>query len=154
MNRFIIATAATTLAAPAFAYTGVSPTLLSAAEDIVQETGLDIDLTTLTDEQVIEIYAAGQSDETIEKVRAAVDGEYATREVTERRLVLVEADEMGLMPAGENSVVNSVQNFLDRQGFDVDASTLNDAQVAELYIAAFGSDSEADRDEIETIIEM
>jgi hypothetical protein len=115
-------------------------------------------VTTLTDEQVVEIYAAGQGSdegETSEFIRAALDEEnYRTRSITERRLVLTEPDERGLQPVGEASVVASVQNFLENEGFEVDASLLTDAQIAELYTLAFSDGSEYDRDFIETVLGM
>jgi hypothetical protein len=159
MKLITMTTAATlALSAPAFAYTGVSPTMLSSVENILEQTGLSVDVTTLTDEQVVEVYAAGQDSggEQLQKIRAALDEEnYVTRPVTERRMTLTEADERGLAPVGEASVIASVQNYLEIQGFEVDASTLTDAQVAEIYGLAFGGEGDSgERDEIETILNM
>ncbi|MGB3554247.1 MAG: hypothetical protein WBA25_06365 [Jannaschia sp.] len=159
MKRFALAAAATlAFAVPASAYTGVSPTMLTAVEQILVESGMtEIDITTLTDEQVVEIYAAGQAgdaNDQINMIKAAVDGEGYGADLTTRRVVLTERDARGLMPAGESSVTASVQNWLETQGFEVDASTLPDDKVAELYFLAFSDEaaSEPGRDEIETII--
>ncbi|UWQ20036.1 hypothetical protein [Jannaschia sp. W003] len=170
MRTAITATAlALALAATgAQAYTGVSPTLLADAQRTVSELGLDVDFDALTDEQVIEIYFAGSEDmasEKIRKIEAALNGEGTARAILERRVVVrdvngdgtVGFDENGLMPQGENSVVASVQNYLDVNGFDVDASTLTDAQVAEIYLTAFGDQEngmEPSRDRIETFLDM
>jgi hypothetical protein len=163
MNKLSTLTAATALvlAGPALAYTGVSPTLVESVEGIVAESGIGgVDLTQLTDEQIVEIYMIGQSSDAGEqntRVRGILEGTGAIMEVSQRRVVLVETDmETGLEPVGENSVVRSVQNVLDREGFEVDASTLSDAQVAEIYFAAFSSDM-ADgttKNEISTILGM
>jgi hypothetical protein len=161
MKTTILTTAAAlALTAPAFAYTGVSPSMLSSVENILEESGLDVDLTTLTDEQVVEIYAAGQqpdANQQIGMIRAALDADnYTMRPVTERRVILTERDVSGLEPAGENSVVVSVQNFLDMMNFDVDASLLSDSQIAEIYFIAYGDDeqNETQRDQVETILNM
>jgi hypothetical protein len=153
------AAAALALAAPAFAYTGVSPSMLSSVENILEESGLSVDVTTLTDEQVVEVYVAGQQDTSAEQlgmIRSALDEDnYIMRPVTERRMTLTEADERGLVPVGENSIVASVQNYLERQNFEVDASTLTDAQIAEIYTIAFSAEDDAgNRDEIESILNM
>ena len=154
------AAAALALAAPAYAYTGVSPSMLSSVENILLESGLDVDMTTLTDEQVVEIFAAGQqadANDQINMIKAALDADnYSSRAITERRVILTERDATtGLEPAGEASVVASVQNYLDANSFDVDASTLTDAQVAEIYFLAFGQEqNQTNRDEVETILNM
>ncbi|TFL17763.1 hypothetical protein [Jannaschia formosa] len=157
-------TAAATLAlsASAFAYTGVSPTMVSSVENILEESGIEnVDITTLTDEQVVEIYVAGQqmdSNQQIGMIRAALDADnYTMRPVTERRMTLTDVDaETGLAPMGENSVVVSVQNYLDRLGLEADASLLTDNQVAEIYFLAYSNDemNETNRDEVETILGM
>jgi len=162
--KLITLTAAATLAlsASAFAYTGVSPTMVSSVEDILDESGIEnVDISSLTDEQVVEIYVAGQrgdANEQIGMIRAALDEDnYTMRSVSERRMGLSDIDvDTGLAPTGENSVVVSVQNFLDRRGFEADASTLTDSQVAELYFLAFSNDdmNAVNRDEIETILGM
>lgn len=144
MTRILLMTAAATAltATAATAYTGVSPSLLASARNVAEEVGLDVDFTRLTDEQVIEIYAAGQGNdagEQLQLVRAAVEGTGALDDVTARRVILVDPDETGLMPMGENSVVTSVQNWLNGQGYEVDVSTLSDNQVAELYFLAFSN---------------
>ena len=159
MKRFALLTAtALTLSAPAFAYTGVSPTMVSAAENILIENGFtDVAVGSLSDEQIVEIYAAGQAADSGNeklKIEAVLADEGVSRVITERRVVLTEADASGLMPAGESSVVVSVQNFLDARGFEADASTLTDAQIAELYFLAYGSDMSPEQDEIETILNM
>ncbi|MGB3406965.1 MAG: hypothetical protein WBA67_05670 [Jannaschia sp.] len=158
MTRFTILTAATlAMTAPAFAYTGVSPTMVTAVETILAENGInDVVLSSLSDEQVVELYAAGQSDDGQEltKIRAVLNDEGVSRTITEQRMTMTEADERGLMPAGEDSVTMSVQNFLDRRSMTVDASTLTDAQVAELYFLAFSGDTEATDAEIEAILSM
>ncbi|WP_220750661.1 hypothetical protein [Jannaschia sp. AI_61] len=160
MKRFAIIAAATIAATgPALAYTGVSPSLIANAEATLSEAGINnVDMTQLSDEQIIEIYFAGQEDSAGDrnlKIEAALDGMGESRTITERRVILSEADASGLMPSGENSVVTSVQNFLDTQGFDVDASTLTDAQVAQLYFMGYSDDSnEFNRDQIETLLNM
>ena len=160
MTRFAAITAAATLmATSAMAYTGVSPTMLSSVTDILDESGFSVDITTLTDEQVIEIYAAGQggtSNEQINKIRAALDGEGQSRVITERRVIIVgdDADEEGLFrPGMENSVTASVQNWLDKNGYEVDASMLSDAQLAEIYLYIYGgSDKSNDENFVDRII--
>lgn len=160
MKRFsiIAATAALTAAGSAYAYTGVPATMIADVENILAETGLagDVDLTTLSDEQIIEIYAAGNLEgDQIDAVKEALNGEGYGADVTTRRVILTEADAAtGLMPAGENSVVVSVQNWMDIQGIEGDASTFTDAQVAEIYFLAFGSDMNDNtvKSQVETII--
>lgn len=159
MKRFAILTAAAALSTTAaFAYTGVSPSMIDSVENILLESGMDgVDLTTLTDEQIVEIYAAGQtgnSGDQIGMIRAALDGEGTMKSATERRMSMTAMDDNdGLMPAGENSVVTSVQNWLDKRGFEADASTLTDAQVAQIYFHAYsGDENDNSQDYIETIL--
>ncbi|UWQ17484.1 hypothetical protein [Jannaschia sp. M317] len=157
MKRFaVISTAAAlSLTAPALAYTGVSPTMVDSVENILETNGFaNYDMTTLSDEQIVEIYALTQGDAPeAQQIKQVLAGEGTGYALSERRMTLAEADELGLEPIGEASVVKSVQNFLDRQGFEVDASTLTDTQIAEIYFRAFDSDN-GDRDEIETILNM
>lgn len=159
MNRIIAIATATMLATPALAYTGVSPTMVAAVESYLEQAGLNqVAVTSLTDEQVIEIYALSTSNDgtDIQRIKAALDGEGYSRTITDRRMVIVgdDADETGLFRAGmENSTVASVQNWLDKNGYEVDASALSDAQIAELYLLAFGDESEGNQsDRVETII--
>ncbi|PWJ18226.1 hypothetical protein [Jannaschia seohaensis] len=159
--KLILTTAAATfaLASSAVAYTGVSPSILSSVESIIEEQGLSVDVTTLSDEQVLEIYSAGQVDDANQRItliRGALDEEnYASRMITERREDLTMVDEAtGLAPMGENSVVISVKNYLETEGFMVDASTLTDRQVAEIYFLAYSDSDEDHRDAIETILNM
>ncbi|WP_371154713.1 hypothetical protein [Jannaschia sp. 2305UL9-9] len=161
MNRIALITAATlSLTAPAMAYTGVSPTMVSDVESILAEAGKsNVAVSSLSDEQVVEIYFAGQGEDGNErnlKIESALEGE-GYRTITERRATLTDMDaETGLMPAGESSVVISVQNWLDKRGYEADASTLTDAQVAEIYFLAFSGD-DMDNDgvnKIESILAM
>lgn len=161
MTRTAILTAlALAATAPAYAYTGASPSMVSSVGAILSDAGMsEIDVTSLSDEQVVEIFAAGQPGDANEKnlkIQSALNGEGYSTTITERRLILTDMDEMGLMPAGASSIVVSVQNFLDANGYEADASTLTDEQVAEIYFFAF-SGSEMDNggeNKIDTILNM
>ncbi|MEL6585514.1 MAG: hypothetical protein AAFY65_06220 [Pseudomonadota bacterium] len=158
MKRFSIFAAALMTATSAAAYTGVSPQIVTNVESTLQEVGLaNVDVTTLSDEQVIEIYAVTQGVSDADKndaIKAALDGEGYGADLTQRRVILVDPDDIdGLMPMGENSVEMSVQNWLNINGFEVDTETLTDAQIAELYFVAFSSDAAQKQNIAQTIID-
>ncbi|SFI86278.1 hypothetical protein [Jannaschia pohangensis] len=157
MTRFGIIAAATLTATSAFAYTGVSPTIVAEVEQVLETEYSDYTIEQLNDQQVIEIYLASTSTDDGSTKRNRIEAVLADESpmsaaVETRRAAAVEGDFM--VYEGENSIVTSVQNFLTSEGFEVDASTLTDAQVAELYFLATSSNGSTDAQDIEAILSM
>ncbi|PTX56133.1 hypothetical protein C8N43_0784 [Litoreibacter ponti] len=153
-RALIIAGAAATIATSTFAYEGASDTMVDSVDEILNRAGYDVPVTSLTDQQIVEIYLAGNSSmspaERTQRIETVLENEAVTATI----LKTDEDRDWGLVVTGEHSVKTSVQNYLDRVGLDVDADALTEEQVAQIYFAAFGSDgSPASRlDQIEDII--
>jgi hypothetical protein len=150
MNRLSMTVAAAALlAAPAFAYTGVSPQMLAEVDQILNAEGFAaVEPTSLTDRQVVEIYLLSQRDDgSRELIEATLRGEgleasySANAEAMAAQGVVIEE--------GENSVARTVGNWLQTEGLIAGDETvaLTDAQVAELYTLAFGDASPGEKRE-------
>jgi hypothetical protein len=155
MKRFMTATALlTTMATAAFAYEGTSTQMQAAVANILQEEGLNIPVNSLTDQQVVDIYLADTSSddqgERRQRIDNALEGEGLTRMAVDANQEMI----MKWYVEGENSVVISVQKYLGTLGIEADASTLTDAQVAEIYFIAFGSDESGKKAAVENVLSM
>jgi hypothetical protein len=152
MNRIAMTAAAAALCAgPALAYTGVSPTIAAEVDQILLSQGFnDVEPTSLTDQQVIEIYLLSQNDnegDIRQSIATTIEGDGLARSYTETAPAMAERGVM--IEEGENSVARTVGNWLQSEGLIAADETvaLTDRQVAELYFIAFGSMSEGEKSE-------
>lgn len=156
MKRILIAAiAATSMATSAFAYTDATESMVNSVREILDELEIDaINVEDLSDTQIASIYMAGTS---------AMDESEKEKEVrsflTDSQLEK-EADagptlETGVnVDGGSKTMMGMVQDLLDEHSIDTDVSTLTDAQIAGIYIAATSSDDESrQKDRIEAILE-
>lgn len=119
--------------------------LRAAVETEFQEHGFSVDISTLTDEQVAEIYALTTSDNNNVRgdiAKVLMDDGYARMEMNTQTI---------FVPA--NSLRSSLEIQLGEWGYDVDASTLTDEQVAALYPIVTGSADDDRRAKIDAILQ-
>lgn len=160
MKTLLITTAtALTLSTAAFAQDDSDQLRMSVAEEL-DTLDLNVDVATLSDDQVAEIYAISQGDEESgERVKiqsVLEDGGYQAMELGNEMIFVQNAvaTAEGAIPEGGNDLRDQVGIKLGEYGFDdVDTENLTDDQVAKLYSVVQSSDSEGARQKIETILE-
>jgi hypothetical protein len=158
LKRIAMTAAAALLAAPALAYTGVSPSLLEQADLTLDREGFEtVDVTSLTDRQVVDIYLIGTQsyDDPNERIEAVLRGEGLEAAYSANAPTLA-AEGYVLVEEEPNAVAFTVQNFLERNGLDMDPTILTDDQVAQIYLIAFsGSETNSEKvEQIEQILGM
>lgn len=143
MRCMLVAAAiSTALASTAFASHGASHTIVDDVDSILERAGFQVPVSSLTDQQIVEIYLAGTSPDSATERNKRIESILKAQSISATGLKKAKSKDWGLVVTGENSVETSVQNFLDRAGLDADASALSDDQVADIYFAAFGSDDD------------
>lgn len=119
--------------------------LRAAVQDEFVENGFSVDVDSLTDEQVNEIYALTTSDNSnvrgdISKI--LMDGGYARMEMGESTIFV----------AG-NSLRDAVEIQLEGWGYEIEADTLTDEQIAGLYPIVTGASEDDARAKIDAILQ-
>ena len=133
MKRIVLAaaTALPLMAGAAFAYTDAPASMVSSVKNMLETSGFaDVDVETLTDAQLSSIYITSNSEMSPNEKKNQIES--ALKQDTKMR-------------AADNASVDSVQLILDRMGYKVDASTLTQSQIAEIYIAANSDGMVSDR---------
>lgn len=145
MKRIVTTTAlAIAVAAPAAADTDM---LRNALDDRFE----NVDVSTLTDEQVRALYAATAGTESAAELQRSVDSIVADSQYEmDEEAIMADPDEMARM-GGSNDIRNAVQNMLATREVEADVATLTDAQVSALYLEL--TDSEPSNTELEAIIQ-
>ena len=116
-----------------------------AVDDILDTNNISVDVESLTDDQVAQIFAIGNSQEqgaqklAIESILN--EGDYASFRM---------GNEMMFMPA--SSIRDGVEIKLTEFGYDVETDTLTDQQVVELYAIVQSTDGEPSRGLIDEIL--
>lgn len=165
MKTLLMSTAAAlTLATGAFAQSGDDQLRLAVADQL-DGYDINVDVSSLSDEQIAEIYAIGQSEddagERAQVMAVLGDAGYQQMELGEE-MIFISNTTAGMENAVENATEGMTANSLRDQvdiklgeyGFDdVDAATLTDDQVAKLYTVVQNSDTEGARAKIETILQ-
>ncbi|APX89678.1 hypothetical protein BV394_08070 [Brevirhabdus pacifica] len=109
---------------------------IAAVQNILDRMGYEVDATTLSNEQVAAIYLAGTSADMQSDARSKVASALGEG-------VVVTGTVVTEMPS--YTMMSAVQNILDRNGFEIEASSLTEAQVAQIYLAGTSSSSAADK---------
>ncbi len=160
MKTLLITTAtALTLSTGAFAQDDSDQLRMSVADEL-DTLDLNVDVDSLSDDQVAEIYAISQGDEESGervKIQSILEGGgYQAMELGDEMIFVQNAvaTAEGAMPEGGNDLRDQVEIKLGEYGYDdVDTESLSDDQVAKLYSVVQSSDSEGARQKIETILE-
>ncbi len=145
MKRILTTTAlAIAVAAPAAAGTDM---LRNALDDRFE----NVDVSTLTDEQVRALYAATAGTESAAELQRSVDSIVADSQYEmDEETIMADPDEMARM-GGSNDIRNVVADMLATREVEADVATLTDAQVSALYLEL--TDSEPSNTELEAIIQ-
>lgn len=131
MKRYILAaaTALPLLYGPALAKD--APTsMVRAVQDAIDANGFSADATTLTDAQLAAIYVSANSEMSANDIKLQIES-----------ALDMDMNEM----AASRATTDAVQNILDRMGYEADASTLDDAQLTQIYLAANGQGSVSEK---------
>jgi hypothetical protein len=144
MTRFFATTAlALALAAPAVAD---SDMLRSDVEDMLEASPTNVQVESLTDEQVRALYAATNSD------MSAAERERLIESIAGDAEYDMDADMESYGDfGGANNIRAVVEQMANENELEIDVSELNSDQVAGLYMIFTGGD-EPDQEEIESII--
>ncbi len=112
----------------------------------------DVDVSTLTDEQVRALYVSTASGESPADRQAAVDAIVADSQYEmDEEAMMADPDAVARF-GGENRIRAVVAHMLDTRSIDADVDTLTDEQIAALYLE-LTSTSTGDTTEIEAIIQ-
>ncbi|RDC73457.1 hypothetical protein DLJ49_07810 [Rhodovulum sp. 12E13] len=145
MKRILTTTAlAIALAAPAAADTDM-------LRNVLENRFEDVDVSTLTDEQVRALYAATAGEDSAADIQGRVDSIVADSQYEmDEEAIMADPDEMARM-GGSNDLRNVVADMLATREIDADVATLTDEQVSALYLEL--TDSEPSNTELEAIIQ-
>jgi hypothetical protein len=144
MKRILTTTAlAIALAAPAAADTDM-------LRNVLDDRFENVDVSTLTDEQVRALYAATAGEDSTADVQGLVDSIVADSQYEmDEEAIMADPDEMARI-GGSNDLRDAVQNMLDNREVEADVAALTDEQVSALYLELTGG--ETDNTELEAII--
>ena len=155
MKRLLITTTAAAIALSTAAFAESDSQLRMSVESELDAHNFNVDVSTLSDEQVAEVYAITQSDddsgERIKLMSVLGDAGYQHMELGEEMIFVKLPEDMPMPPA--NDLRAEVGLKLDEYGIKADASELSDDQVAKIFAIVQNSDGEAQREKIETIIQ-
>lgn len=131
MKRILLAAvaAAPLMIGTAHAYTDAPQMMVDSVENILEDFNYDIDASVLTDAQLSAIYLSANNGDSESDIRAEIESALKSD--------IVEG-------ASGNASVAAVQNILDRLGYSVDARSLTNEQVAEIYLVGTSDDMQAD----------
>ncbi|MEL6518588.1 MAG: hypothetical protein AAFQ39_12800 [Pseudomonadota bacterium] len=145
MKRMLFTTAAAAALAATSAF--ADSQLREQLANELNTSNMMIDVAQLTDEQVAELYAATTStddhSERRNKVAAVLAGSDYVMMTMGTRTVFVPI----------SSLKNQVEMGVSSYGFEVDAETLEEEELAELYIAISSEDRENARSAIESVLQ-
>ncbi|MEO1580099.1 MAG: hypothetical protein AAFR34_02145 [Pseudomonadota bacterium] len=145
MKRMLFTTAAAAALAATSAF--ADSQLREQLANELNTSNMMIDVAQLTDEQVAELYAATTSTddhgERRNKVAAVLAGSDYVMMTMDTRTVFVPI----------SSLKNQVEMGVSSYGFEVDAETLEEEELAELYIAISSEDRENARSAIESVLQ-
>ncbi|MEL6801618.1 MAG: hypothetical protein AAFO80_17245 [Pseudomonadota bacterium] len=145
MKRMLFTTAAAAALAATSAF--ADSQLREQLANELNTSNMMIDVAQLTDEQVAELYAATTStddhSERRNKVAAVLAGSDYVMMTMDTRTVFVPI----------SSLKNQVEMGVSSYGFEVDAETLEEEELAELYIAISSEDRENARSAIESVLQ-
>ena len=132
MKRLILAatTAMPLMFGTAYAYTDAPATMVDAVDNILGTYGYDVDVEALTDAQISRIYVTANSEAGEADIRNEID-----------EALRFDA----IASATGTSSRATVQNNLDRLGYDVNTATLSDEEVSRLYVELNSEGSAAER---------
>ena len=123
-----------------------------AVEATLDENNLNADVSALGDDQVAELYAISQSEGGADRAKmiGVLEGAgYRTMDLGEETIFIA----VDMPEIAANELRDEVEQTLGTYGYDIEADTLTEDQVAKIYAAVQNSDDNAVRGKIATILQ-